>query len=118
MQFLRNLLDSKAALFEKGGKLERLHPLWDAQDTILYTPGTVTDGPSHVRDGLDVKRLMVTVVVALVGCIFMAIYNTGYQANLAIEAGAPPLDDWQTTVVQFLWLGFAPGDAVAPIRLY
>ena len=112
-KLFRELLDRQARHFEKGGRLERLYPLWDAQDTILYTPGTVTDGPSHVRDGLDVKRLMVTVVVALVGCIFMAIYNTGYQANLAVAAGAAPLADWRTMVMQSLGLGFAPNDTIA-----
>ena len=113
MTTLREFLDRQARHFERGGKLELLYPLWDAQDTILYTPGAVTDGPSHVRDGLDVKRLMVTVVVALGGCIFMAIYNTGYQANLAIAAGADPLEAWQTMIVQSLGLGFSPDDPIA-----
>ncbi len=112
-KFLRDVLDRQARHFQKGGKLQLLYPLWEAQDTILYTPGTVTDGPSHVRNGLDVKRLMMTVVVSLVGCIFMAVYNTGYQANLAISAGAPVLDDWRTVVVQVLGLGFLPDDFVA-----
>ena len=62
----------------------------------MYTPGAVTKGASHVRDGLDLKRMMTTVVVALVPTIFMAMYNTGYQAHLAIAQGAPPLITWQT----------------------
>ena len=90
-KFLRRLLDRQARHFEPGGRLEKLYPLWEAQDTILYTPGTVTDGPSHVRDGLDLKRLMMTVVFSLAGCVLMALYNTGYQANVAISRGAPSL---------------------------
>ncbi len=87
---LRSLLDQQAKHFEEGGKLEKLHALWEAGDTILYTPGKVTTGPSHVRDGLDLKRMMMTVVWALVPAILMALYNTGYQAHLAISKGAAP----------------------------
>ena len=111
--FLRRLLDRQAHHFEPGGKLEKLYPLWEAQDTILYTPGTVTDGPSHVRDGLDLKRLMMTVVFSLAGCVFMALYNTGYQANVAISRGAPQLATWQTRAVEALGFGFGPEDVVA-----
>lgn len=106
MRFLRRVLDAQAHHFEPGGRLERFHALWEAQDTILYTPGTVTGGPSHVRDGLDLKRMMVTVVVALAGCIYMAMYNTGYQANLAVSRGALPLETWQTAAVEVLGVGF------------
>ena len=84
---LRSLLDKQAKHFEPGGKLEKLHALWEASDTILYTPGKVTAGPAHVRDGLDLKRMMMTVVISLVPAILMALYNTGYQAHLAISKG-------------------------------
>ena len=113
MKLLRRLLDRQAHHFEPGGRLEKLYALWDAQDTFLYTPGQVTSGASHVRDGLDLKRMMMTVVIALAGCVYMALYNTGYQANLAIAAGAPLLDTWQTGVVEALGLGFAPDDWLA-----
>lgn len=113
MRFLRALLDKQARLFEKGGKLEKLYPLYEANDTFLFTPGHVTAGASHVRDGLDVKRLMMTVVVALAGCVYMAIYNTGYQANLAIRAGAPMLDTWQSAAVVALGLSFEPDQWLA-----
>ena len=113
MKLLRRLLDRQAHHFEPGGRLEKLYALWDAQDTFLYTPGQVTSGASHVRDGLDLKRMMMTVVIALAGCVYMALYNTGYQANLAIAAGAPRLDTWQTAAVEALGIGFAPGDWLA-----
>ena len=110
MRVLRALLDRQARHFEKGGQLERLYPLWEAQDTFLYTPGEVTGVAPHVRDALDMKRLMMTVVIALAGCVYMALYNTGYQANLAIAAGAGPLDVWQTRAMESLGLAFAPDD--------
>jgi Na+-transporting NADH:ubiquinone oxidoreductase subunit B len=110
---LRRFLDSQAHLFHKGGKLERFYPLYEAADTFLYTPGSVTTHASHVRDGLDMKRLMSIVVVALAGTIFMAMYNTGYQAHLAIEAGALPLDNWRTAVMQALGLPFSSASFAA-----
>jgi Na+-transporting NADH:ubiquinone oxidoreductase subunit B len=108
MQFLRTLLEKQGKLFSKGGRLERFYALHEAGDTFLFTPGHVTKRASHVRDALDLKRTMFTVVVALAGCVLMAFYNTGYQANLAISKGAPPLDTWQTAVMRALALPFAP----------
>jgi Na+-transporting NADH:ubiquinone oxidoreductase subunit B len=110
MKFLRRLLDQQAHHFEPGGKLQRLAALWEAQDTFLYTPSDVTEGPSHVRDALDMKRMMMMVVLAMSGCVYMAFHNTGYQANLAIASGAPALETWQTGVVEALGVGFAPDD--------
>ena len=114
MKFLRNLLDQQGKLFEKGGKLEKYHALYEAPDTFLYTPGETTKGPSHVRDAIDLKRLMVTVVVALGPCILMAMWNTGRQAHLAIQAGALPLETWQTSVMQMLGLAaYDPSNVLA-----
>ena len=113
MKTLRRLLDSQAHHFEPGGRLAKLYPLWEAQDTFLYTPGQVTAGPSHVRDAIDLKRMMMTVVIALAGCIYMALHNTGYQANLAIAGGAVPLDTWQTGAMRALGFGFGPGDLLS-----
>ncbi len=100
---MSNPLDPEK-LFGKGGPLERLYPLWEANDTILLTPDSVTKNAAHVRDALDLKRLMIIVVVALIPCILFGVYNVGYQAHLAIENGAVPLDTWQTTVFQFIGL--------------
>ncbi|MBT6155236.1 MAG: NADH:ubiquinone reductase (Na(+)-transporting) subunit B [Planctomycetaceae bacterium] len=85
MKFLRRFLDRIHPLFDEGGKLEKLYPLYEGVDSFLYTPGEVTGRASHVRDGMDLKRMMTTVVVALVPCIAMALWNTGYQANLAMQ---------------------------------
>ena len=86
MKVLRDLLDQAEPLFHKGGRLEKFYALYEAADTFLYTPGRVTEGPTHVRDGIDLKRTMITVVVALVPCIFMAMWNTGYQINSGYAA--------------------------------
>ena len=106
MQFLKDAHLNVKHHFEKGGKLEFFYPLWEAQFTGLFTPGEVTRTASHVRDGLDNKRLMITVVLALLPCIGMAMYNTGYQAMLAMAQGAVPLDSWQAAFYQALGLPF------------
>ena len=113
MQFLRNLLDKAEKPFHKGGKLEKLYPLYEATDTFLYTPPDVTKASSHVRDAIDLKRMMITVVVALLPCVLFAMYNTGFQANYAIAHGASALANWQTSLFQMLGFGFDPGSILA-----
>ena len=85
MKLLRNLLDKIEPHFRKGGKLEKLYPLYEANDTLIYSPDHVALGGTHVRDSLDTKRMMTMVIVALLPCVFMALYNTGFQANKIIE---------------------------------
>ncbi len=108
MKALRERMDRIAPHFEPGGRLERLYPVWEALDTLAYTPAEVTRTASHVRDGLDYKRLMTVVVIALLPCFAMAVFNTGYQAALAIQAGATPLADWQNALYQALGLAYDP----------
>jgi Na+-transporting NADH:ubiquinone oxidoreductase subunit B len=109
MKPLRRFLDRLHPLFDKGGKLERLYPLYEAIDTFLYTPGDVTARASHVRDGMDLKRMMMTVVVALIPCIFMAMYNTGYQSNTAMEnMNLETVDNWRGVVIEGLGVGYNP----------
>ncbi|PIE22678.1 MAG: NADH:ubiquinone reductase (Na(+)-transporting) subunit B [Planctomycetota bacterium] len=105
---LRKTLDKMAKHFEKGGKLHRFYAIWEMQDTILFTPGYVTKGGTHVRDALDLKRMMILVVMALIPAMLMALYNTGYQANQAISTGAMPLDSWQEAIYTGLGFTFAP----------
>lgn len=110
MEFLKKIHEQQHHLFEKGGKFEKLYPLWEAHDTAFFTPGHVTKGRTHVRDALDLKRMMITVVVALLPIVLFAVYNTGMQANSAIEAGnATPLETWQTAVFQALGFTFVNG---------
>ena len=111
MRLLRKFLDSQSKHFQKGGNLESIYPLYEAVDTFLFTPSSVTKGSSHIRDALDLKRMMITVVIALIPPIFMAMYNTGYQAHLAISKGAIPLETWQTVTMHWLGLAnFSPED--------
>ncbi|MFC1526819.1 NADH:ubiquinone reductase (Na(+)-transporting) subunit B [Candidatus Latescibacterota bacterium] len=108
MKLLRELLDKAEPSF-KEGKLKPLFPVYEALDTFLYTPGKVTTGAPHVRDGLDLKRLMTIVVVALVPCIYMAMWNTGYQANLALlELGQSTAGGWRGAVIDAMGVGYDP----------
>jgi len=113
MKFLRNLLDKQEKLFAKGTRLEKLHPLYEAGDTFMFTPGKVTRNPSHVRDAADLKRIMSLVVVGLLPCVYMAMYNTGLQAHLLIAKGAAPLATWQTRAMEALGLQFDPASVLA-----
>lgn len=107
---LRRMLDRFGEKwFGKDSRWRRWFPLYEAVDTFLYSPGKVTPAAPHIRDAMDLKRMMVTVVVALVPAVLMALYNTGLQANLAIAgAGASPLPGWRAGLVQWLGLGFSP----------
>lgn len=120
MQSLRRFLDRLHSSFGKSGKYEKLYPLYEAADTFLYTPADVTEGPSHVRDGLDMKRMMSLVVVALGPCILMAMYNTGLQTNRAlaeqVHSGVidvPALQGWRGAAVTALGSGYDPGSLIS-----
>lgn len=88
MKLLRNILDKIEPNFHKGGKLEKLFPLYDAIDTILYVPKETADHAPYIRDHIDVKRSMIFVVIALIPCLLFGIYNTGLQT--AINNGSAP----------------------------
>ena len=86
MNFLRNILDKVGENFHEGGRLEKLYPLYDAIDTILYVPSeTASNGP-FVRDHVDVKRSMIFVVIALLPCLLFGIYNVGLQGAGALAS--------------------------------
>lgn len=107
MLFLLNLLEKSGKKFEKGQPLERLYPAFEAGDTFLFTPPDVTRADAHVRDGIDLKRMMITVVYAMIPAILMAMYNTGLQIHRTVEAGGSLLDNWQSAVYQWLALPVA-----------
>ncbi|MDZ7652910.1 MAG: NADH:ubiquinone reductase (Na(+)-transporting) subunit B [Burkholderiaceae bacterium] len=116
MKPLRAFLDRQAHHFEKGGRLEKLFPLWEAADTFFYTPPSVARASSHVRDAIDLKRMMMLVVIATLPCVFMAMYNTGLQANLAIDpAKAGELEGWRPAVLRALGVGYAPSSLIANV---
>ncbi len=108
------MFDKAHPLFTKGGKLEKLYPFYEAADTFVYTPGEVTEGCAHVRDGIDLKRTMITVVGALVPCILMAMYNTGMQANATLaKMGVAVPAGWRGDVLGSLGVGFSPDNIIA-----
>jgi Na+-transporting NADH:ubiquinone oxidoreductase subunit B len=116
MRFLRERLDRIAPHFEKGGRLHRWHPLWEAMDTFFYSPASVTTTGAHVRDAIDLKRMMMTVVIATLPCVFMAMFNTGLQANLGIDpAKAMQLEGWRHAVIRALGVGYDPSSLLANV---
>ena len=107
MKPLRKLLDRVAPLFEEGGKASRLYPLYEALDTFLYSPDVRTSGSPHVRDAMDLKRIMSIVVIALLPCTLMAFFNTGYQANLVMDAeGLTSVAGWRGQLLAQLGVGY------------
>ncbi len=79
MKFLRDTLDKVKPNFEKGGKLYFLHSSFDAIETFMFVPNHTTKSGSHIRDGIDLKRTMFFVIIALIPALLFGIYNVGYQ---------------------------------------
>jgi len=94
---LRSILDKMEPHFEKGGKYEKWFALFEAADTIFYSPSSVTKSTSHVRDGIDLKRMMITVWFCAFPAMFFGMWNVGFQANSAIAAGVGSIPtDWHS----------------------
>ncbi len=98
MKFLRNQLDSVKHYFEKGGKWEKYYFAYEAFDTFLFVPNTTTETKGvQIRDAIDLKRLMMTVVIAMLPCLIFGMWNVGHQHFLALQQVA--------TVGQKFWFG-------------
>lgn len=95
MKFLRELLDKQKPLFHKGGKLENLYYLFEAGETFMFSPNH-TNGikGAQVKDAIDLKRMMITVVVAMIPCLLFGMYNTGHQHFLAVGETAGLWEDF------------------------
>ena len=89
---LRKFFDKLEPHFEKGGKFERWYPLYEAVDTIFYQPGSVTRTTAHVRDGIDLKRIMITVWLCVFPAMFFGMWNVGYQANTYLMENGLSMD--------------------------
>ena len=87
MKVFRNLLDSVKPHFSQGGKLEKLYPAYDAFETFLFVPDHTTKSGSHIRDAIDLKRSMMTVIIALLPALFFGMWNIGniYYNSLSLE---------------------------------
>ena len=100
---LRKFLDGLEPHFVKGGKYEKFYALFEAVDTIFYQPDHVTQTGSHVRDGVDLKRIMITVWMCTFPAMFYGMYNLGFQANTAMDAmGIAAVTDWHGTLISLL----------------
>ena len=84
MKALRKLLDDARPAFARGGRLEKLHWVFDGLETFLFTPGHTTVRGAHIRDGIDLKRTMSIVILAMVPCILFGMWNVGHQHYLAM----------------------------------
>ncbi len=110
---LRNFIDEKIEPhFVKGGKYEKYYAFYEMLDTMLYTPADVTAGASHVRDGIDLKRIMMVVWIATFPAIFFGVWNVGYNANLAYASGAYEIVGWRAELAN-AWLGLNPDDLLS-----
>ena len=99
MKPLRAFLDRLEPAFLPGGKFERFHALFEMVDTLFYSPPDLTRGAPHVRDAIDLKRVMIVVVFAAVPCILIGLWNTGFQANTAMTAmGVDTMPGWRGSV--------------------
>ncbi len=93
VRMLKKLFNTTRPHFESGGKLEKLHPLFDAIETVAFAPALTTKADTHVRDSLDLKRFMTFVILSLMPPFFYGIYNTGCQTGLAsgLDMGFVPV---------------------------
>lgn len=99
MKFLRDALDKVKPNFEKGGKWEKFYWIYEAHDTLLFAPNHTTKSSGvQIRDAVDMKRMMMTVIIAMIPCLLFGIYNVGYQHFLAIGQPEAGLGD-------ILWIG-------------
>ena len=119
MKFLHKILEKQRPMFSKGGKFEKFYYLFEAGETFMFTPDTVTSTRGvQVRDAIDLKRMMMTVVIALVPCLLYGIWNTGYQFNIA-TGQAPELMDQlligSYLVLPIVLVAYAAGGAIEAV---
>jgi Na+-transporting NADH:ubiquinone oxidoreductase subunit B len=109
MRALRRYLDRLQPLFARGGRFEQFSAVFEMVDTLLYTPPDVTRDAPHVRDAMDLKRLMIFVVIAVTPALLVGMYNTGYQTNLAMaQLGLNSLPGWRGELLELLGIGYSP----------
>lgn len=100
---LRSILDKMEPHFHKGGKYESWYSLYEAIDTGLFRPKDVTKTTSHVRDGIDLKRMMITVWMCTFPAMFYGMYNVGFQANtIMADLGLAAIEGWRGGIVELL----------------
>jgi Na+-transporting NADH:ubiquinone oxidoreductase subunit B len=114
MRALRKLLDRLEPHFARGGKYEKFGALYEMVDTFLYSPRDITRSAPHVRDAIDLKRVMTYVVFAVTPCALLGMYNIGLQANLAMaDFGIAAAEGWRGAVLGALGIGYDPDSVLA-----
>ncbi len=113
MSGIRRFLDRIEPQFHKGGRFEKYYAIYEMVDTFLYSPPDTTRTAPHVRDGIDLKRMMSYVVVALIPCIIWSWFNSGYQANLAMADLGIVREDWRGALLAAFGIGFSPDNIFA-----
>jgi Na+-transporting NADH:ubiquinone oxidoreductase subunit B len=109
MKPLRAFLDKLEPLFTRGGRFEQFHALYEAVDTFFYSPPDLARGSPHVRDALDLKRVMITVVIAAMPAAIFGMWNTGFQANMAIQdLGLAGIEGWRGATLALFGAGYDP----------
>src|SRR5690554_3184426 len=109
MKPLRNFLDKIEPNFHKGGRYQKWYALYEALDTFLYRPADVTKTTAHVRDGIDLKRIMITVWLCTFPAMFFGMYNVGHQANvIMLDMGIATLETWRGTLIALFGAGYDP----------
>ena len=98
MKFLRDLVDNVKPTFSEGGKLSFLHSTFDAIETFLFVPNHPTKSGAHIRDGIDLKRTMFIVVIALIPALLFGMWNLGFQYHKATGLEASLFENF--------WFGF------------
>ncbi len=113
MAGFRKFLDRLEPHFSKGGRYQQFGAVFEMVDTLLYSSKDLTRGAPHVRDAADLKRVMFFVVLAATPCVLMALWNTGYQANLAMrDLGLDSVPGWRGGVLALLGVGHDPDSIV------
>ena len=111
MSFLRKTLDNLHPHVVRGGKYEKFYALYEAIDTIFYSPADVNKGRNHIRDGIDLKRVMIYVWIAAMPCVLMGSYNVGLQANLAMQSlGLTEVMGWRGDILTLFGSGIDPNN--------
>jgi Na+-transporting NADH:ubiquinone oxidoreductase subunit B len=106
---LRQFFNKHEPSFIKGGKYEQYFPLYEMVETIFYTGKTVTKAAPHARSFVDMKRIMTYVVLSTIPCIIWSFYNTGFQANTALNAlGEGSVQGWRIGLLQVLGVSLNP----------
>ena len=99
---LLNFIEKIEPHFEKGGKYEKFYALYEAAATVFYTPGKVNAGKTHVRDSIDLKRIMIFVWLCTFPAMFFGMYNIGLQAQAVMAQGGMLPSTWQVGLFEAL----------------